>query len=82
MLDGRKVIDWNRVVWSILIFLGVFATVHILMAPTSGYVGHTSGQVAIGVMVLFVIFGAISVGLWAYFRYRPPRWIPKPARRP
>jgi hypothetical protein len=76
-LDGRKVIEWNRVVWSILMFLGVFAAVHILLSPNSGYVGHTTGQVTIGVLVLFAVFGAISVGLWAYFRYRPARWIPK-----
>jgi diacylglycerol kinase len=79
-LDGRKVIDWNRVVWSILMFLGVFAAVHVLLSPTSGYVGHTTGEVTVGVVVLFLIFGAISVGIWAYFRYRPERWIPKRAR--
>jgi hypothetical protein len=73
-LDGRKVIDWNRVVWAVLMFLGVFATVHILLSPSSGYVGHTTGQVAIGVLILFAVFGAISVGLWSYFRYRPERW--------
>ena len=79
-LDGRKVIDWSRVVWSILMFLGVFAAVHVLMSPTSGYVGHTTGEVTVGVIVLFLIFGAISVGIWAYFRYRPERWVPKRAR--
>lgn len=70
-LDGREVIDWSRAAWAVLMFLGLFATVHVLLSPNSGYVGHTSGEVAIGVIVLFVIFGAISVGLWAYFRYRP-----------
>jgi hypothetical protein len=75
-LDGRKVIEWNRIVWSVLMFLGVFATFHVLMAPTSGYVGHTAGQVTVGVLVLFAIFGALSVGTWAWFRYRPERWIP------
>jgi hypothetical protein len=59
-------------------FLGVFVTLHVLLAPSSGYVGHTGGEVAIGVMVLFLVFGTISVGLWASFRYRPERWIPKP----
>jgi hypothetical protein len=76
-LDGRKVIDWNRVVWAVLLFLGVFAAFHVLMSPTSGYVGHTTGEVTIGVIVLFLIFGGISVGLWAYFRYRPERWKPR-----
>jgi hypothetical protein len=70
-LDGREVIDWSRAAWAVLMFLGLFATVHVLLSPNSGYVGHTTGQVAIGVVILFAIFGAISVGLWAYFRYRP-----------
>jgi hypothetical protein len=74
-LDGRKVMAWNRVVWAVLMFLGVFATVHVLLSPNSGYVGHTTGEVAVGVVALFVIFGAISVGLWAYFRYRPRRLV-------
>jgi len=72
-LDGRKVIDWSRAVWFLLMFLGVFATVHVLFAPSSGYIGHTTGEVVIGVILLFLIFGAISVGRWAYFRYRPTR---------
>lgn len=75
-LDGRKVIDWNRVVWAALMFVGVFATVHILLAPNSGYVGQTTEEVTFGVLLLFGIAGAISVGFWAYFRYRPPRWRP------
>ncbi|MDQ2825561.1 MAG: hypothetical protein M3Y04_01120, partial [Actinomycetota bacterium] len=69
-LDGSEVIDWSRAVWALLMFLGLFTTIHVLLSPTSGYVGHTNGQVAIGVVTLFVIFGAISVGLWAYFRFR------------
>jgi len=36
--------------------------------------------VTIGVMSLFAAFGLISVGLWAYFRYRPDRWVPIRAR--
>jgi hypothetical protein len=79
-LDGRKVIDWNRIVWAVLMFLGVFATVHVLLAPSSGYVGHTSKQVAIGVAILFAIFGALSIAMWAYFRYRPERWNRNPGQ--
>jgi hypothetical protein len=79
-LDGRTVIDWNRVVWAVLMFLGVFASVHVLMSPSSGYVGHTTGQLTIGVIILFAIFGAISVGTWAYFRFRPRRMIPRRVR--
>ena len=79
-LDGRKVIDWNRTIWAVLMFLGVFVAVHVLMSPTSGYVGHTTGEVTIGVVALFLIFGGISVGLWAYFRFRPRHLVPRVTR--
>jgi hypothetical protein len=79
-LDGRKIIDWNRVVWALLMFLGVFATVHVLLSPSSGYVGHTTKQVAIGVAVLFAVFGALSVAMWSYFRFRPDRWNRNPGQ--
>ena len=73
-LDGRKVFRWSRLAWALLFFLGLFATFHVLLAPGSGYVGHTTGGVAIGVMALYAVFGLGSVGFWAYFRYRPQRW--------
>ena len=79
-LDGRKIIDWNRFVWAALMFIGVFATVHVLLAPSSGYVGHTNRQVAVGVMLLFLIFGAFSVLLWSYFRFRPEGWSRNPGQ--
>jgi hypothetical protein len=75
-LDGPKVRAWNRPVWAALLFAGVFATVHVLLTPTAGYVGQTTEEVTADVLVIFAIFGAISVGVWAYFRYRPARWIP------
>ncbi len=79
-LDGPKVRAWSRTAWLALLFVGILCVVHVLLAPTSGYVGHTTGEVTVGVIVIFLIFGAISVGVWAYFRYRPERWIPKRAR--
>ncbi len=78
-LDGPKVKAWNRAVWAALLFAGVFATVHVLLTPTAGYVGQTETEVAIDVLLVFGIFCAISVAVWAYFRYRPERWKPKPA---
>jgi hypothetical protein len=72
-LDGRKVIDWNRTMWAVLMFLGAFVTVHILLSACSGYVGQTGNQVRFAVLLLFLAFGAFSVSVWAYFRYRPQR---------
>ena len=78
-LDGRKVFHWSRTAWALLFFLGLFATVHVLLQPGSGYVGETSGEVTIGVMVLYALFGLGSAAFWAYFRFRPPRWAPADA---
>jgi hypothetical protein len=75
-LDGRKVLRWSKPAWAALFFLGVFATVHVLLRPGSGYVGSTSGTVRFGVMLLFTLFGLGSLAFWAYFRYRPQRWVP------
>ena len=74
-LDGRKVLRWSKPAWAVLFFLGIFATVHVLLRPGSGYVGETNA-VSIGVLALFALFGVISVSLWAYFRFRPQRWAP------
>ncbi|MGI8983253.1 MAG: FGLLP motif-containing membrane protein [Acidimicrobiales bacterium] len=79
-LDGPKVKAWNRWVWLTLLFVGVVSVVHVLLTPSSGYVGHTTGEVTFGVMVIFTIFCLLSVGAWAYFRYRPERWVPRSAR--
>lgn len=76
-LDGPKVKAWNRYVWGALLFAGVFITVHVLLTPTSGYVGQSTEEVTVDVLVVFAIFCAVSLGTWAYFRYRPPRWIPR-----
>jgi hypothetical protein len=78
-LDGRKVMQWSKPAWAALFFLGVFATVHVLLKPGSGYVGSTSDTVRFSVMVLFALFGLGSVAFWAYFRFRPQRWVPSRA---
>ena len=49
-LKTRPAVHWR--------FLGLFFAVHTQLSPNHGYVGHTSGQVPIGVIVLFAIFGA------------------------
>lgn len=75
-LDGPKVKAWNRWVWGALLFAGVFITVHVLLTPTSGYVGQSTEEITVDVLIVFGIFCTVSLAAWAYFRYRPQRWIP------
>ncbi|HEX2047444.1 MAG TPA: hypothetical protein VHF27_06750 [Acidimicrobiales bacterium] len=58
----------------------VVTTVHVLLTPTSGDVGQTETEVAVDVVVIFLVLCAVSAATWAYFRYRPARWVPEPAR--
>jgi hypothetical protein len=69
-LDGSKVMAWSRLAWAALFGLGLFAVVHVLLRPGSGYVGHTTGGSMLVVGAFYVAFGLLSVGFWAYFRFR------------
>ena len=72
-LEGTKVTRWSRAAWVGLFASGLFAFVHILLQPSSGYVGHTEAGQKWVVIALFVGFGLFSIGFWAYFRFRPAR---------
>jgi hypothetical protein len=78
-LEGTKVTRWSRAAWVALFASGVFAFVHILLQPSSGYVGHTQAGQKWVVIALFVGFGILSIGFWAYFRFRPARTLERTA---
>jgi hypothetical protein len=72
-LEGSKVTRWSRAAWVGLFASGLFAFVHILLQPSTGYVGHTQANQKWVVIALFVGFGLFSIAFWAYFRFRPAR---------
>jgi hypothetical protein len=78
-LEGAKVTRWSRAAWVGLFASAVFAFVHILLQPSSGYVGHTQSNQKWVVIALFVGFGLFSISFWAYFRFRPARTPAEPA---
>ena len=72
-LRGETVWAWRRGAWAILFLAAAFTFVHILLTPTSGYLGSTRTSPLMAAVILFVAFGVFSVAFWAYFRYRPQR---------
>jgi len=70
-VEGSKLEAWSRTAWALVFGLAAFGFVHILLRPDSGYVAATSARAT--VIVLFVLFGLISVAFWGYFRFRPAR---------
>jgi len=72
-MPGHAVYKWNRRGWAILFGLSVFAFIHLLIGPTSGYVSELSPGAFIAALGVFAAFGALSIATWAYFRFRPAR---------
>jgi hypothetical protein len=71
-MPGYAVYRWSRVAWATLWALSLFGFVHILIAPTSGYVSQLSPQAFAAALGIFAAFGAISILTWGYFRFRRP----------
>jgi len=72
-MPGAALYAWSRRWWAVLFALGLFGLLHVLINPTSGYLADVSRTPLLTIVVLFVAFGIVSIGLWAYFRFRPPR---------
>ncbi|MEO6349692.1 MAG: FGLLP motif-containing membrane protein [Candidatus Limnocylindrales bacterium] len=72
-LRGESVFAWHRGMWAILFLAAAFTFAHILLTPTSGYLGDTRSSPLVAAVILFVAFGIVSVAFWAYFKYRPAR---------
>jgi hypothetical protein len=75
LLPGGSVFAWNRRLWAVLFGIGVLGFVHVLLNPTSGYLGDPTRASFLSMIVLFVVFGLGSVAFWAYFRFRPRRQL-------
>lgn len=71
-LPGEAIYAWNRTVWAAILASGAFTFFHILVNPASGYLSDSTRTPLVTVLALFVGFGLISVGFWAWFRFRSP----------
>lgn len=70
-MPGYAVYRWNRVAWAVLWGISLFGFLHILIAPTSGYVSQLSPSAFAAALGVFAAFGAVSILTWGYFRMRP-----------
>jgi hypothetical protein len=71
-MPGYAVYRWNRLAWALLWGLSLFGFLHILIAPTSGYVSQLSPGAFAAALGVFAAFGGISILTWGYFRFRRP----------
>lgn len=72
-LNGAAVRAWSRLAWAALFGAGVFAFVHLLIGPQSGYLAELSPSGLVAALAVFAAFATISFATWGYFRFRPGR---------
>jgi hypothetical protein len=79
-MPGHAVYQWNRAGWGVLFGLSVFAFIHLLIGPTSGYVSELAPGAFTAALGIFAAFGALSIATWAFFRFRvKPGEAPAPS---
>jgi hypothetical protein len=72
-LPGHPLYRWRKSMWFPLMVLAIFGYLLILVDPANGYLSDDSRTPAIVGIIFLVTFGAVSLGTWAYFRFRPSR---------
>ena len=72
-LPGHPLFQWRRGAWFMLFALAVMAYLLILVDPANGYLSDDSRTPMLIGVIFLVTFGVVSLGTWAYFRYRPKR---------
>ena len=72
-LSGAAVYGWSRLAWAVLFGISVFAFVHLLVGPNTGYLAELTPAALVAALGAFAAFGAFSVLFWGYFRFRPVR---------
>ena len=71
-LPGYAVYRFNRLAWAVTFGVSVFAFAQLLLGPDAGYLSHLTPEAFLAALGVFAGFGALSLGTWAYFRFRRP----------
>jgi hypothetical protein len=70
-MPGVAVYRWNRFVWALLNGVSLFAFIHILIGPNSGYLSDLVAPAWLAALGIFAAFGVFTVLFWGWFRFRP-----------
>ena len=72
-LPGHPLYEWRRGMWFAVFALSVLGYLLILVDPANGYLSDDSRTPMLVGVAFLVIVGIVSLGTWAYFRFRPAR---------
>ena len=77
-LPGGTLVDWSRAAWAVMFGIAVFGLLEVELRPQST-AAHPGKAPIVTAIVLFVLFGGVSIGLRAYFSMRKRRLADTPA---
>jgi len=82
-LPGHRVKQWGWIPWAVLTAVTLYLFVHVLLVPSGGYLGQSTTATTNVTIALFVGFAVLSMGFWAWFRFRPEKTgVPGPTTGP
>jgi hypothetical protein len=65
-LPGGHLSKWRKDVWGVIFFIALFLLIEVELNPASGPT-HPGGAPVVTAIILFVIFGGLSIGLHRFF---------------
>lgn len=78
--DGGKLFRWRPPVWAAVAMLASFLFWHVVINRDRQFFDALRQAESLAVLALFLLYTSLSIGLWAYFRWRPGN--PGPAPQP
>jgi hypothetical protein len=72
-LPGHRVWQGGWLPWAVVTAVTLYVFVHVLLTPSSGYLGRSTSATTNVTLALFGAFGVLSVVVWAWFRFRAQR---------
>jgi hypothetical protein len=68
-LPGGHLSKWRKDVWGVIFFIALFLLIEVELNPDSGPT-HPGGAPVVTAIILFVVFGGLSIGLRRFFTRR------------
>jgi hypothetical protein len=76
--DGGKLFRWRPAVWAAVALLASFLFWHVVINRDRQFFDALRQAESLAVLALFLLYTSLSIGLWAYFRWRPGNAGPAP----
>jgi hypothetical protein len=68
-LPGGHLSKWRKDVWGAIFFIALFLLIEVELNPDSGPT-HPGGAPVVTAIILFLVFGGLSIGLHRFFTRR------------